>query len=79
MEDILTKEDFFTKISEETEKMPSNWREGQKVFNAIDTIFGVAREVQFLKRIDCFHNDEKINEFMEKSYEVYKEHLEKMY
>lgn len=75
MENMLTKEEFFAKIGEETKKMPSNWRKGQKVFNAVETIFGVAREVQFQYRIDCFHNDENIEAFKEKSYEVYKKHF----
>ena len=75
MENMLTKEQFFAKIGEEIKKMPSNWRKGQKVFNAIDSIFGVAREVQFQYMIDCFHNDENIDAFKEKSYEVYKEHF----
>jgi hypothetical protein len=71
----ITKEEFFAKIDEEIKKMPPNWRKGQKVFNAVDTIFGVAREVQFRHRIDCFHNDSKIEEFKKKSYEVYKQHF----
>lgn len=78
MEDMLTKKEFFTKIGEEIKKMPSNWRKGQKIFNAVDMIFGIAREVQFHHKVDCFHNDENIEAFKEKSYEVYKEHL-KMY
>lgn len=70
---MLTKEEFFTKIGEETKKMPSNWRKGQKVFNAVDMLFGVAREVQFHHKVDCFHDDSKIDEFKDKAYEVYKE------
>lgn len=72
---MLTKEEFLAKISEETKKMPSNWRKGQKVFNAVDIIFGVAREVQFKYRIDCFHDDSKIDSFKDKAYEVYKEYF----
>lgn len=68
----LTKEQFFAKIDEEIKEMPSNWRKGQKTFNAVDMIFGIAREVQFNHKIDCFHDDSKIDEFKEKAYEVYK-------
>lgn len=75
MENILTKEEFFAKIGEITEKMPTNWRQGQKVFNAVDIIFGVAREVQLQYRIDCFHDDSKIDSFKDKAYEVYKKIL----
>lgn len=73
MEELI-KEQFFAKIGEEIKKMPSNWRKGQKIFNAIDMLFGVAREVQFQYRIDCFHNDENIEAFKEKSWEIYKEY-----
>ena len=72
MENMLTKKEFFAKIDEEIKKMPPNWRKGQKVFNAVDTIFGVAREVQFKHRIDCFHNNENIEAFKEKAYDIYK-------
>jgi len=73
--EALTKKEFFSKINEAIKQMPSNWRKGQKVFNAIDAIFGVAREVQFHHKVDCFHNDENIETFKEKSYEIYKERL----
>ena len=35
------------------------------VFNYIDQIYGVARDVQFKDNIDCFYNDDKIDEFLE--------------
>lgn len=56
-------------------KMPSYYRKGQKVFNAIDIVFRVAREVQFFHGIDCFHDDSKIDSFKDKAYEVYKEYV----
>lgn len=68
----LTKEEFFAKIGIAMKQMPNNWRKGQKVFNAIDTEFGVtARTVQFQYGIDCFNDDSKINEFRDKAYEIY--------
>lgn len=73
MEKILTKEEFFAKISETTSKMPDCYRKGQKVYNAIDIIFNVARVVQLHDGIDCFYDDDKIDEFKEKAYEAYKE------
>lgn len=72
---MLTKEEFFAKIGEETKKMPSCYRKGQKVFNAIDIVFRVAREVQFFHGIDCFNDDSKIDSFKDKAYEVYKKHF----
>ena len=35
---------------------PSNWRDGQFVFNTIDKLYKVARKVQFENNIDCFYN-----------------------
>ena len=43
---------------------PKNWREGQAVFNYIDEVYGVARIAQFKYRVDCFYNDDKIDEFI---------------
>jgi hypothetical protein len=68
----LTKEEFFAKIGIAMKQMPNNWRKGQKVFNAINEEFGVARIVQFQYEIDCFNDDSKINEFKNKAYEVYR-------
>lgn len=71
--EILTKEKFFALIDEETAKMPECYRRGQKVFNAVDAVFNVARVVQFHDGVDCFYDDNKIDEFKEKAYEAYKE------
>lgn len=43
---------------------PSNWRDGQFVFNTIDRLYGVARAVQFNDRIDCFYDNSKIDQFI---------------
>lgn len=49
--------------------VPKDWREGQFVFNRVEQLYGnVAREVQFLDNVDCFHVNEKIDEFLEKVY-----------
>lgn len=44
---------------------PPRWRLGQFVFNYIDDIYGVARHVQFIDRVDCFYNDDNIDLFIE--------------
>ena len=44
---------------------PPYWRKGQFVFNYIDQIYDVARDVQFKDNVDCFYNDDKIDEFLE--------------
>lgn len=44
---------------------PSCYRKGQAVFNYIDFEYGVARDVQLKDGVDCFHNDENIDKFIE--------------
>lgn len=44
---------------------PPYWRKGQFVFNYIDQIYGIARDVQFKDNVDCFYNDDKIDAFLE--------------
>lgn len=70
-------EQFRNEIYQEAEDKPYNWRLGQFVFNYVDSVYGVARECQFAHGIDCFFtNDEnKIDEFIKKSYELVVEHL----
>lgn len=43
---------------------PKHWRKGQKVFNYIGEVYGVARYIQFNYNIDCYYDDNKINEFL---------------
>lgn len=63
----MTLEEFKTSIY--SIKKPSNWREGQFVFNAIDYLYnGLARVVQFDDKIDCFYNDSKIDLFINTCY-----------
>ena len=46
---------------------PEGWREGQFVFNVIEDYFGsVAREVQLKDKVDCFHDDKQIDNFIQK-------------
>lgn len=49
---------------------PKEWREGQFVFNMVSELYGVARIVQFDYGVDCFYNDDKIEEFLIRSVEV---------
>lgn len=60
-------------IDNEIVNYPSTWREGQKVFNAIDSLFNVARKTQFEKGVDCFYVDSNIDDFISASYEIYSE------
>lgn len=52
---------------------PKQWREGQFVFNMVDELYGVARIVQYNEGVDCFYNDEKIDEFIEVSCKILNE------
>ena len=65
----MTLEDFRADVLTAMENRPKEWRKGQFVFNYIDEKYRVARYVQFIDGIDCFHNDEKIEAFIVRSYE----------
>ena len=66
----MTKEELKKEIEEAAiENKPKNWRKGQFVFNYIDEIYNVARDVQFIDKVDCFHNDKLIDDFIEKATE----------
>lgn len=70
--EIITYEIFRNTIKElmETEK-PKQWRNGQFVFNYIEDVYGpVARTAQFKYGVDCFYDDEKIEEFIKICYEI---------
>lgn len=43
----------------------TGWRWGQSVFNYVEQMFGVAREVQFKDGIDCFYNDAAVDAFID--------------
>ena len=47
--------------------IPKNWRQGQVVFNRVEDLYGgVARLVQFKDHVDCFYNDDAIDNFIDK-------------
>lgn len=48
-------------------------RWGQAVFNSTEELFGpeVARTSQFVYNTDCYHDDSKVNEFLNKCYDLY--------
>ena len=65
----MTKEEFTKLVWDNVSTSPKSWRKGQAVFNVIDDLFGVARIVQFVDHIDCFYNDEAINDFIDASWD----------
>lgn len=70
---MLTFEEFRNDIFNNMENKPNWSRKGQFVFNYIDAVYGVARYVQFVEGVDCFYNDNIIDDFIVKAYEKYKE------
>lgn len=49
---------------------PKEWREGQFVFNMVNRLYDVARDVQFDYGVDCYYDDNQIDVFLIKSVEV---------
>lgn len=68
---MLTFNEFKKDILDEVENCPKSWRKGQSVFNIIEDKYGVARSVQFEDGIDCFYNDNEIEQFITNSYQKY--------
>ena len=74
----LSFEEFRDKILEKVNDAPIFWRRGQAVFNVIDSMFpGLAREVQFEEKIDCFYDDSEVDSFITASYVKYCSKYEK--
>jgi hypothetical protein len=68
----LSKQEFFDLVKNNCRVHP-NWRYGQSVFNYVDQYFGVARAVQFKDGVDCFYNDNEVDNFLEHAYNYIKE------
>lgn len=64
-------EEFKRNVLNFVDNKPKTWRDGQAVFNYIDDTYGVSRAVQFDKHIDCFYDDNKIEEFIGEAYDIY--------
>lgn len=43
---------------------PLCWRRGQAVFNYIERNYCVGRDVQVLDKVDCYYNDDMIDQFI---------------
>jgi len=65
----LTFEQFQSKVLFYADnKRPISWRRGQAVFNYINSKYGVAKQVQFLDGVDCYYDDNVIDQFILLSY-----------
>lgn len=69
----MTLDQFRKHIFYHIRKFPKEWRKGQKVFNYIDAKYGVARFIQYSDDVDCFYNDNNIDEFIKLAYKYVKE------
>ena len=70
----MTKEELLSKIK--PSKRPKHLRKGQYIFNWVDEHYqtkihsepnlyiSIAREVQFVDKIDCFYDDSKLTNFL---------------
>lgn len=66
----MTYNEFLTDVMNLVQECPKYWRIGQSIFNVIDTKYRVARDCQFLYGIDCFYDDNQIEPFLRKSFEL---------
>lgn len=66
----ITFEEFKEDVLTAMVSKPKDWRNGQFVFNYINEKYRVARYVQFIDGIDCFHNDDNIDAFIVRCYET---------
>ena len=71
----MTLEEFRTDVLTQVQNRPRNVRYGQAVFNYIDYKYGVARFVQFKKHLDCFYNDDVVDDFINESYNAYESNI----
>lgn len=69
----MSYEEFITNLWKNVETCPKSWRKGQCVFNVIDKLYGVARDVQFKDCIDCFYLDKYIDDFIEAAWKRIKQ------
>lgn len=64
----MTLKDFRESVLSAMKDKPKEWRNGQFVFNHIHKVYGVARNAQYIYGVDCFNDDSKIDEFIDKCY-----------
>ena len=79
---MLTKNEFtqgILTLANEYCGIYPNYRWGQSVFNTADELFGeeIARTSQFVYGVDCYHHDDKVDEFLDKCYDLYVINLKK--
>ena len=63
-------EEFKKEVLDAVKSRPVFIRKGQAVFNYVDETFGAARTAQFEYGVDCFYNDNKIEDFLDVCYHI---------
>lgn len=66
----MTIQDLREEVYTAMKDKPKEWRNGQFVFNYIDEVYDVARDVTYEYDIDCFYDDDKIYPFLVRSWQV---------
>lgn len=66
----MTFDELKNEVTLATGKKPKHIRLGQFIFNYIDAVYGTARYVQFVDRVDCFYDNEQIDEFIKCNVEI---------
>ena len=74
---MMSYDDFKKQVMDASVNKPKHTSLGQFVFNYIDEVFCVARSVQFIDGVDCFHNDDDIEIFLIRSYQKIREYYAK--
>lgn len=73
----MTLEEFNVRVMRDIKSLPYNWRYGQKIFNYIDANFNhIARDVQTIDGVDCFYDDDAVDDFIIKSWHRYNSLME---
>ena len=67
---MITLNEFISDVMSLTEECPKCWRKGQSIFNVVNAKYHVARDCQYLYGIDCFYDDDQIEPFLRKSFEL---------
>lgn len=74
----MTYEEFKEYVMAEVKKYRKLFiREGQAVFNIVDSHFGVARAVQVKDGIDCYYLDQNIEAFLQAAWKYVEPNLKK--
>ena len=67
----MTKLEFIKEIKNVVDTKPATFRNGQAVFNYIDSRYGVAHDIKE-RGVDCYYDDDQIEMFVNMAYNIIK-------